>query len=62
MAETIKAALDETITLEECLNRIADIFSDSEEQFQRAERGRDTRQLHQRNADACRDPIVYLEV
>jgi hypothetical protein len=37
MAETVKSALDETITLEECLNRIADTFSDSEEQFQRAQ-------------------------
>lgn len=37
MAETIKAALDEAITLEECLNRIADTFSDSEEQFHRAQ-------------------------
>jgi hypothetical protein len=37
MAETIKAALDDAITLEECLNRIADTFSDSEEQFQRAQ-------------------------
>ena len=36
-AETVKAALDETITLEECLNRIADTFSDSEEQLQRAQ-------------------------
>ena len=37
MADTIKAALDDTITLEECLNRIADTFSDSEEQFHRAQ-------------------------
>lgn len=36
-AETIKSALDGSITLEECLNRIADAFSDSEEQFQRAQ-------------------------
>ncbi|HEX6124978.1 MAG TPA: DUF6079 family protein [Pyrinomonadaceae bacterium] len=35
-AENIKAALDESISLEECLNRIADTFSDSEEQYQRA--------------------------
>jgi hypothetical protein len=36
-ADTVKAAVDETISLEECLNRIADTFSDSEEQFQRAQ-------------------------
>ena len=36
-AENIKAALDGSISLEECLNRIADTFSDSEEQFQRAQ-------------------------
>ena len=36
-AENIKAALDDSISLEECLNRIADTFSDSEEQFQRAQ-------------------------
>jgi hypothetical protein len=35
-ADTIKGALDGTISLEECINRIADTFSDSEEQFQRA--------------------------
>lgn len=37
MAEYIKATLDGSITHEECLNRIADIFSGSEEQFQRAQ-------------------------
>jgi hypothetical protein len=37
MAENIKSALDGAISLEECINRIADIFSDSEEQFQRAQ-------------------------
>lgn len=36
-AENIKAALDDAISLEECLNRIADMFSDSEEQFHRAQ-------------------------
>ncbi len=36
-AENIKAALDDAISLEECLNRIADIFSDSEEQFRRTQ-------------------------
>ncbi len=36
-AEIAKAALEENISLEECLNRIADTFSDSEEQFQRAQ-------------------------
>lgn len=36
-AEHIKTALDGGIALEECLNRIADMFSDSEEQFQRAQ-------------------------
>jgi hypothetical protein len=35
-ADTIKGALDGAISLEECINRIADTFSDSEEQFQRA--------------------------
>jgi hypothetical protein len=35
-ADMIKAALDGSISLEECINRIADTFSDSEEQFQRA--------------------------
>lgn len=35
-AETLKSALEGSITLEECLNRVADIFADSEEQFQRA--------------------------
>jgi hypothetical protein len=36
-AEIVKSALDAAISLEECLNRIADTFSDSEEQFQRAQ-------------------------
>jgi hypothetical protein len=36
-AEQVKAALSDTISLEECLNRVADIFSDSEEQYQRAQ-------------------------
>ena len=36
-ADTIRSAVDGSITLEECLNRIADTFSDSEEQFQRAQ-------------------------
>ncbi|MEP7149299.1 MAG: DUF6079 family protein [Acidobacteriota bacterium] len=35
-ADTIKTALDGSIALEECINRIADTFFDSEEQFQRA--------------------------
>ncbi|PYS99124.1 MAG: hypothetical protein DMF63_13730 [Acidobacteria bacterium] len=35
-AEIIKGALDGGISLEECINRIADTFSDSEEQFERA--------------------------
>jgi len=35
-ADMIKAALDGAISLEECINRIAGTFSDSEEQFQRA--------------------------
>ncbi len=36
-ADIAKAALEESISLEEGLNRIADTFSDSEEQFQRAQ-------------------------
>ena len=36
-AEIIKGALDGGISLEECINRIADTFSDSEEQYQRAQ-------------------------
>jgi hypothetical protein len=36
-AENIKAALDGSISFDECLNRIADIFSDSEEQFNRTQ-------------------------
>lgn len=36
VAENIKAALSDSISIEECLNRIADTFSDSEEQFERA--------------------------
>lgn len=36
-AENIKSALDGSITLEECLNRLADTFADSEEQFHRAQ-------------------------
>ncbi len=36
-ADTIKTALDGSISLEECINRIADTFFDSEEQFQRAQ-------------------------
>jgi hypothetical protein len=36
-AENIKAALDGAISLEECLNRIAGTFSDSEDQFQRGQ-------------------------
>jgi len=36
-ADIAKAALEDSISLEECLNRIADTFSDSEEQFQRAQ-------------------------
>ena len=36
-AEIIKAGVDGSLSLEECLNRIADTFSDSEEQFQRAQ-------------------------
>ena len=36
-AEIIKAALDGTISLDDCINRIADTFNDSEEQFQRAQ-------------------------
>ena len=36
-AEIIKAGLDGALPLEECLNRIADTYSDSEEQFQRAQ-------------------------
>ncbi|MEO8041605.1 MAG: DUF6079 family protein [Acidobacteriota bacterium] len=35
-ADTIKGALDSSISLEECINRIGDTFSDSEEQFHRA--------------------------
>lgn len=33
VADNIKAALDDTISLEECLNRVADTFSDSEEEM-----------------------------
>ena len=36
-AEIVKGALDGGISFEECINRIADAFSDSEEQFQRAQ-------------------------
>ena len=36
-AEIVKAAIEHAISLEECINRIADTFSDSEEQFQRAQ-------------------------
>jgi hypothetical protein len=33
VAQTVEAALDESISLEECLQRIADAFSDSEQEF-----------------------------
>ncbi|MEP6704360.1 MAG: hypothetical protein ABJB34_06105, partial [Acidobacteriota bacterium] len=36
-AEIIRAALEDSLSFEECLNRIADTFSDSEEQFERAQ-------------------------
>jgi len=36
-AEIVKAAIEHSISLEECINRIAGTFSDSEEQFQRAQ-------------------------
>lgn len=36
VAENLKAALADSISIEECLNRIADTFSDSEEQLERA--------------------------
>jgi len=36
-AEIIRGALDGSVSLEECINRIADTFSDSVEKFQRAQ-------------------------